>query len=202
MADEIGRRHHIGPIDVVRSHYFASRPHRAYGDDQALSSADASSSARLEGDPHVELELVDLAGGGRSIDRDDQTGAASVHVALTVTAMRYALTPGVLDLAIVVLGDAGFAPLLRELRRLGKRVALVGVEGSCARELVEPAKSLRVWDFEVVWLNDVLGRIEKWHGRRRPGEERPRPRARARSELARADQERDLGSRLRLHRRR
>jgi cold shock CspA family protein len=171
LADEIGRRHHVGPIDVVRNHYFASRPRRAYGDDQALLQRRRELLARLEGDPHVELEMVDLAGGSRSVDRDDRAGVASVPVALTVTAMRYALTPGVLDLAIVVLGDAGFAPLLRELRRLGKRVALVSIEGSCARELVEPAKSLRVWDFEVVWLNDVLGRIEKWHGHRRLGEE-------------------------------
>jgi cold shock CspA family protein len=174
LADEIGRRHHIGPIDVVRSHYFASRPHRAYGDDQALLQRRREFLARLEGDPHVELEMVDLAGGGRSIERVDHAGAASVHVALTVTAMRYALTPGVLDLAIVVLGDAGLAPLLRELRRLGKRVALVSIEGSCARELVEPANPLRAWDFEIVWLNDMLGRIERWHGRRRPGEEAAR----------------------------
>jgi cold shock CspA family protein len=173
LAEEIGRRHHIGPIDVVRSHYFASRPHRAYGDDQALLQRRREFLARLEGEPHVELEMVDLAG-GRAIDREGHAGAASVHVALTVTAMRYALTPGVLDLAIAVLGDAGFAPLLRELRRLGKRVAVVSIEGSCARELAEPANPLRVWDFEVVWLNDVLGRIDKWHGRRRPGEETAR----------------------------
>jgi cold shock CspA family protein len=171
LADEIGRRHHLGPIDVVRSHYFASRPHRAGGGDQALVQRRREFLARLEEEAHLEVEVVDLAGGSRTIDRDDHTGVASVPVAMTVTAMRYALTPGVLDLAIVVLGDPGFAPLLRELRRLGKRVALVSIEGRCARDLADPANPLRACDFEVVWLNDVLGRADRSRSRRRPDEE-------------------------------
>jgi cold shock CspA family protein len=82
--------------------------------------------------------------------------------------MRHALTPGVLDLAIFLLGDRCFAPLLRELRRLGRRVALVSVDGSCAAELADPANPLRACDFDVLWLHEVVGRIEKWRGRRPP----------------------------------
>ena len=36
LADEIGRRHHLGPIDLVRSHYFASRRHDHEAHDPAL----------------------------------------------------------------------------------------------------------------------------------------------------------------------
>jgi len=176
LADEIGRRHHLGPIDVVRSHYFASRPRNHDARDPALLQRRRELLARLEDEPRIELEVVASDHGDRSIGgAGDQLGTPSsaVHVAMTVAAMRSALAPGVLDLAIFVLGDRGLAPLLQELRRLGKRVALVSIEGSCARDLADPGNPLRIADFEVLWLNEVIGRIEKWRGRRTPrvGEE-------------------------------
>jgi cold shock CspA family protein/uncharacterized LabA/DUF88 family protein len=176
LADEIGRRHHLGPIDLVRSHYFMSRPLDHDGRDQALVQRRRELVARLAEEPRIELEVIDLDDGERSgAGEGDRAAEAAVPVAMTVAAMRAAITPGVLDLAIFVLGDRAFAPLLRELRRLGRRVALASVEGSCARDLADPANPLRVADFEVLWLNEVIGRIEKWRGRRpgRPGEDTP-----------------------------
>jgi cold shock CspA family protein/uncharacterized LabA/DUF88 family protein len=174
LADEIGRRHHLGAIDLVRSHYFMSRPLDHDGRDQALVQRRRELVARLAEEPRIELEVIDLDDGERS-GAGDRAAAAAVPVAMTVAALRAALTPGVLDLAIFVLGDRAFAPLLQELRRLGRRVALVSVEGSCARDLADPANPLRVADFEALWLNEVIGRIEKWRGRRpgRPGEDSP-----------------------------
>jgi cold shock CspA family protein/uncharacterized LabA/DUF88 family protein len=170
LADELGRRHHLGPIDLVRSHYFASRRHDHEAHDPALAQRRRAFLARLQEEPHVELEMVDLDHGGRPAGRDGETMAEgpAVAVALAVAAMRHALTPGVLDLAIFLLGDRCFAPLLRELRRLGRRVALVSVDGSCAAELAAPGNPLRACDFDVLWLHEVVGRIEKWRARRPP----------------------------------
>jgi cold shock CspA family protein len=125
----------------------------------------------VQGEPHLELEVVEGAHGDRPTGSDDgavRAAAAALHVALAVAAMRHALTPGVLDLAIFLLGDRSFAPLLRELRRLGRRVALVSVDGSCASDLANPANPLRACDFDVLWLQEVAGRIERWRGRRTP----------------------------------
>jgi cold shock CspA family protein len=169
LADEIGRRHHLGPIDVVRSLYFASRLDERDARDQSLIQYRRAFLAGVQGEPHLELELVDLAHGERPRDREDGAApadAAALHVALTVAAMRHALTPGVMDLAIFLLGERSFAPLLRELRRLGRRVALVSVDGNCAADLADPANPLRARDFDVLWLHEVVGRIERWHGRR------------------------------------
>jgi cold shock CspA family protein len=176
LADEIGRRHHLGPIDVVRSHYFASRVSDRDAHDQSLLQRRRAFLAGVQGEPHLELELVDLSYGDRPLGRDagEAAGEASaLHVALTVAAMRHALTPGVLDLAMFLLGDRSFAPLLQELRRQGRRVALVSVDGSCAADLADPANPLRACDFDVLWLHEVVGRIERWRGRRvsRPEED-------------------------------
>lgn len=160
-----------GPIDLVRSHYFASRRHDFAARDPALAGRRRAFLARLHDEPHVDLQLVDVDHGRRPAGPEggEATSVASaLPVALAVAAMRHGLTPGVLDLAIFVLGDRGFAPLLQELRRLGRRVALVSVDGRCAAELADPANPLRTCDFDVLWLHEVLGRIEKWRGRRPP----------------------------------
>jgi cold shock CspA family protein len=169
LAEEIGRRQHIGAIDVVRSHFFASRPRNHDARDPDLARRRREFLARLEEEPRVDLEVAEADSGGRPTGRDDDRaagGAPGVHVAMTVAAMRYALTPGALDLAIFVLGDRSIMPLLRELRRLGRRVALASIEGSCARDLADPADPHRLWDFEVLWINELIGRIEKRRGRR------------------------------------
>jgi cold shock CspA family protein len=174
LADEIGRRHHLGPIDVVRSHYFASRAYDRDVRDPSLAQRRRAFLAGVQGESHLELELVDLTYSDRPVNRDAGE-ASALHVALTVAAMRHALTPGVLDLAIFLLGDRSFAPLLQELRRLGRRVALVSVDGSCAADLADPANPLRACDFDVLWLHEVLGRIERWRGRRSPRPEEDSP---------------------------
>ena len=170
LADEIGRRHHLGPIDVVRSHYFATRRHDHEAHDPALLQRRRALLARLQEEPHLEVEMVDVDHGGRPASREGEltSETPALPVALTVAAMRHALMPGVLDLAIFLLGDRYFAPLLRELRRLGRRVALVSVDGSCAPELADPGNPLRACDFDVLWLHEVVGRIERWRGRRPP----------------------------------
>jgi cold shock CspA family protein len=169
LADEIGRRHHLGPVDLVRSHYFASRVSDRAPLDPSLAQRRRAFLAGVRGEPHLELDVVDLDSGDRALGRDigEATGGATaLHVALTVAAMRHALTPGVLDLAIFLLGDRSFAPLLQELRRVGRRVALVSVDGSCAADLADPANPMRTCDFDVLWLHEVVGRIERWRGRR------------------------------------
>ena len=171
LADEIGRRHHLGPIDVVRSHYFASRANDRDARDPSLLQRRRAFLAGVQGEPHLDLEMVQLANDGRAVASDPGATAgeaSALHVALAVAAMRHALTPGVLDLAIFLLGDRSFAPLLQELRRLGRRVALVSVDGSCAADLADPANPLRSRDFDVLWLHEVAGRIERWRGRRPP----------------------------------
>jgi cold shock CspA family protein len=98
-----------------------------------------------------------------------------VDVALAVTLMRYALTPGAMDIAIMVLGDRDFEPLLQEVRRHGKRVVLASIESACAAELADPADPSRVRDFEMIWLDDLLTKIDRWRDRTRTPRADDRP---------------------------
>jgi uncharacterized LabA/DUF88 family protein len=172
LAEEFVRRTELGPVDMVRSHYFGSvaenydmRDHYAVQRRHAF-----FSELRAESGFEVESFSVDYQGRRlRRQDRpadDDYTPAERcVDIALAATVMRYAMTPSAVDLVMLVAGDADFVPLLREVRRLGKRVAMVSIEGACAEELARGDNRLGVRDFDVIWLNDLSGQIERWRAR-------------------------------------
>jgi len=46
-------------------------------------------------------------------------------------------------------------------------VALVSIEAVCAAELADPADPSRVRDFEMIWLDDLLTKIDRWRDRTR-----------------------------------
>jgi hypothetical protein len=168
------------------------------------------SELRAEGRFEVEAFSVDYQ--GRRLRRQDRSpeddyipAERCVDVALAVTVMRYVMTPAAVDLVILVAGDSDFVPLLREVRRIGKRVAVVSIEGACADELSRPGDRHGVRDFDVLWLDDLGEQIEKWRARGLRHETEPAPTesaASATAVLRGRIQERHPGARLRLHRRR
>ena len=177
LAEEIGRQTGLR-IDIVRSHYFGSYAENYDPVDENSVERRKAFFARLREDHNYEVETFPIDYRGRRLrrqDRDADDGFAPrekcVDVALAVTLMRYATMPGAMDVAIMVLGDRDFEPLLQEVRRFGKRVVLASVDSACAAELADPADPSRVRDFEIIWLDDLLTKIDRWRDRTRT----PRP---------------------------
>jgi cold shock CspA family protein len=172
LADEIARRADIGPVDMARSHYFGSvaenydvRDHHAVQRRHAFFN-------ELRGEGRFEVEAFSVDYQGRRLRRQDRSpeddyipAERCVDVALAVTVMRYAMTPAAFDLVMLMAGDSDFVPLLREVRRIGKRVAVVSIEGACADELCRPGDRYGVRDFDVLWLDELGEQIEKWRAR-------------------------------------
>lgn len=180
LAEEIGRRSEPALIDLFRSHYFGSFAENYDARDTYAVQRRQAFFAELRAENQFEVEAFAVDYQGRRLRRqdrapdDDYTPAERcVDVALSVAVMRYAMMPNALDLAVLLVGDADFVPLLQEVRRLGKRAAVVSIEGACASELVDPINQFGVRDFDVIWLNDLLNRIEKW--RTRPTRSEPEP---------------------------
>ncbi|HQU44797.1 MAG TPA: cold shock domain-containing protein, partial [Pirellulales bacterium] len=61
---------------------------------------------------------------------------------------------------LVVLGDEDFKPVMQHIRTMGKRVAIASIKDSCAPELSDPRDPARVKDFDVIWLDDLLEKLE------------------------------------------
>jgi cold shock CspA family protein len=163
LAEQVGERLGCGPVDVVRTHLFGS-----YATNHDLVDDDAVQRRReffdmLRESYHYEVETFAINFAGRRLrraERDPQDTfeprEQCVDVALAASLLYYAAIPDAYDVAIVVAGDGDFKPALCNARRLGKRVAVASIRGSCSPELSDPRDRAQVRDCDVIWLNDLV----------------------------------------------
>jgi CspA family cold shock protein len=50
--------------------------------------------------------------------------------------------------------------MLQSVRRLGKRVAIASIRGSCSPAFSDPRDEARLKDFDIIWLDDILHKLE------------------------------------------
>lgn len=167
LVDDVAEQAGLGRIDLVRTVFFASYAENCDPRDLPLVQRRLAFFTRLREDYSYDLETFGVNYQGRRLRRGDrdladpfQPREKCVDLALAVRMAAYAMTPGAMDVAIAVIGDRDFVPVLREVRRHGRRVALASIFRSCADELADPADAAGVRDFDVVWLEDILNRIE------------------------------------------
>jgi len=167
LALEVNQQAGGGVYDIVRTHLFGS-----YATNFDLRDEDAVQRRRdffdmLREEYHYEVEAFPINFRGRrlrSADRDPQDGfepkEKCVDISLAAAMLYYAAIPGAYDIAVAVLGDRDFKPVLQAVRRLGKRVAIASIKGSCAPEFADSRDAARLRDFDVVWLDDLLDELE------------------------------------------
>lgn len=109
------------PIDVVRTHYFGSIPINKPGYD---SSKQQAFYRFLEDKCAFETHIYDI---DFHNDPNSHPKEKCVDISLATNMLYYAMLPNVFDVAILVAGDLDYLPLIQQVRRLGKRVLLVGL---------------------------------------------------------------------------
>src|SRR5690606_13387827 len=121
----------------------------------------------LKEEHHYEVELFPIDFRGRRIrshDRDPsdpfEPREKCVDIALAASMLYYAAIPQVYDIAIVIIGDQDYVPVLQHVRRLGKRVAIASIRGSCSQDYADPFDTRRIKDVDIIWLNDMIPEIE------------------------------------------
>lgn len=166
LAEEVGAQLASAPVDVVRTYLFGS-----YATNHDVSDDEAVQRRReffdmLRESYHYEVETFPINFQGRRLrraDRDPQDPfeprERCVDVALAANMLYYAAVPTAYDIAIAVVGDADFKPAFQCVRRLGKRVAIASIRGSCAPDYADPRDRAGVRDFDVIWLNDLLDKL-------------------------------------------
>lgn len=167
LAEEVGK--HIGgvPVDVVRTYLFGS-----YAANYDLRDEDAVQRRRdffemLKEEYHYEVETFPINFMGRRLrkaDRDPgdpfEPQEKCVDISLATCMLYFVAIPGAYDIAIALVGDRDFKPAFQHVRRLGKRVAVASIKGSCAPDFADPRDQARVKDFDIIWLDDLLPRLE------------------------------------------
>jgi cold shock CspA family protein len=166
LAEELSRQ--TGqPLDIVRTHLFGSYAANCDPRDDEARQRRLDFFARLKEDYHYEIEVYPINFMGRRLKKSDRDPGDAfeprekcVDISLASSVLYNAAIPNSYDIAVVVVGDQDFKPVLQNVRRLGRRVALASIRSSCAPDFADPRDEARVKDFDTIWLDDLLERIE------------------------------------------
>lgn len=167
LAEEISKQLGGMEVDVVRTYLFGSYAsnYDLIDDDVVQRRKDFFDMLREEYHYEVEAYPINFMGRRlRKMDRDTgdtfEPKEKCVDISLAASMLYYAAIPYAYDIAIAVIGDQDFKPVLQYVRRLGKRVAIASIKGSCAPEFADYRDEARVKDFDIIWLNDLLHKFE------------------------------------------
>lgn len=167
LAQEVSERLGNIDVDVVRTYLFGSYAINFDIRDEDIVNRRREFFDMLREEHHYEVETYSINFRGRRIRKTDRDSRDTfepkekcVDISLASSMMYYAAIPGAYDIAIAVIGDRDFIPMLQTVRRLGKRVAIASIKNSCAPELSDPEDDARVKDFKLIWLDDLLEKLE------------------------------------------
>jgi cold shock CspA family protein len=168
LAEEVGRRLGHDEWTVVRTHLFGSYAANVDVRDREPMERRLNFFTMLRQQHHYEVEAFPIEFRGKRLRRTDRDAADTfepkekcVDIALATSMLFNASMSNAYDVAIAVLGDQDFKPVLQSVRRLGKRVAIASIAGACSGEYTDPADRARVRDVELLWLEDLLPRLAR-----------------------------------------
>lgn len=167
LAEEVGRQLGATDIDVVRTYLFGSIASNFDMRDIEAVERRQDFFDMLKEEYHYEVEIYPVNYMGKRLRKTDRDPSdpfepkeKCVDISLATSMLYFAAIPYAYDIAIAVLGDQDFKPVLQHVRRLGKRVAIASIKGSCTPDYGDPKDEARVKDFDIIWLDDLLHKLE------------------------------------------
>lgn len=167
LAQQVSEQMGGSEVDVVRTYLFGSYATNYAPQDEEAVQRRLDFYSMLKEEYHYEVETFPINFRGRRLRRADrdpydtfEPKEKCVDIALAASILFYAAIPYAFDIAICVLGDQDFKPVLQYARRLGKRIAIVSIKGSCAPEFADFRDEARVKDFDTIWLDDLVDQLE------------------------------------------
>jgi len=167
LAGEVRKQLGNTEVDVVRTYLFGSYAANYDPQDGEAVQRRLDFFDMLKEEFHYEVETYPINFLGRRlrrVDRDPnddfEPREKCVDISLATSMLYFAAIPYAYDIAIAVVGDQDFKPVLQHVRRLGKRVAIASIRQACAADFADPRDGARVKDFDIMWLNDLLADLE------------------------------------------
>jgi cold shock CspA family protein len=167
LADLVEEKMGRAQTDLVRTCLFASIPENNDPADDHIVRQKQDFFDILREEYHYDVEIFPINYRGRHIRRHERDAADEfipqekcVDIALASSMLYYAALPNAYDIAVAVIGDRDFVPVLQKVRRLGKRVAIASVKGSCATDYEDPRDPMGLKDFDTIWIGDHLDKLE------------------------------------------
>jgi len=167
LGEKVKQHLQLPEVDIVRTFLFGSvAVNYDLRDDEAVQQR-ADFFNMLKEEFHYEVEVFPINFRGRRIRKKDRNPNDTfepkekcVDIALTTALLYYVAIPHAYDIAVVVIGDKDYLPVLQHVRRLGKRVCIVSIKDCCAPEYSDSLDRAKVKDMDIIWLNDIIPEIE------------------------------------------
>jgi hypothetical protein len=160
-------------IDIVRAYVFGHVPVNVDSRDESAALGPERFYDLLEKEFGYDVDLTDVDYGRRRFraadrykeDPEDDWAPREkrVDVALASSMLYYAAIPYAYDIAVAIIGDEDYVPVLKKVRSLGRRVAIASVrtryKSPCSRVYSSEYDEEGVRDFDVIWLNDLAAKL-------------------------------------------
>lgn len=166
LAEDVVKQMGLMEVDLVRTFIFGSYPVKYSPQDEDLVASQIDFFDMLKEEYNYEVEKYPINFRGVRIRKKDRKPGDAVpeekcvDIALASSVSYYAAIPHAYDIAIVLIGDRDFIPVLQHVRKLGKRVAIASIKDRCALEYSDFQDRERVKDTDIIWLDNILNRIE------------------------------------------
>lgn len=151
-------------LHLVRKHIFLSYPTNYAPIDEPEVKSDAFTYSLQEKYYDVTELPIDYRGRRlKARDRDpedDFTPREKGNDVGLASAILYYAAINAYDIALAVIGDLDFKPALHYARLLGKRVAIASIHANCTTEYAVSGTRDGIKDFDTLWLDDIVTRIE------------------------------------------
>jgi cold shock CspA family protein len=166
IFDEVSEQDPHVQMDYVRGYMFGAYPVKVDPVDEPLSIRQRDFYLRQRDEFFFEVETYPVNFKGRRIRRTERDPSDPFHpresqasISLAVTATAFALS-NAFDIAVFLVGDRDFKPAIRAIRQAGKRVAIASMRNACTPEFSTPADRTQVADFDTVWLDELVAKIQ------------------------------------------
>ena len=127
-------------VDVVRTYLFGSYASNNHPADDAIVQRRLDFYDMLREEHHYEVEVFPINFRGRRLRKADRDPADTfeakekcVDISLATSMLYFAAIPFAYEIAIAVVGDQDFKPVLQHVRQLGKRVAIASIKEASPR---------------------------------------------------------------------
>ena len=154
-------------IDIVRNCLFGSNAKNYVSADKEMVLKRKDYFEILKEEYHYDTDIHEIDYKRRRLQRklrdpndDFEPQEKCVPIALASSALYYANQLKGYDIAIMVIGDRDYIPMLKKVRQLGKRVAIVSIRLSCPQEFEDVRDKGNLKDYDVIWLDDLVENVE------------------------------------------
>jgi len=166
LVDQLESQSNLSNLDLVRTYFFSSYATNYDQADESAVEKRLNFFSMLREKYHYEVKVYPVDFRGRPLRKEDrdpddwfEPEEKCVDISLASNLLSNA-SMDAFDIALCVVGDRDYKPVLLNARQLGKRVAIASIQEGCSPQLSKSSDEGNLRDFDLIWLDDLIEDIK------------------------------------------